>query len=134
MKAFAARMKYAESTVPIAADPDDREVEASRQLVPAEDPEADEGRLEEEREQALERERRAEDVADEPGVLRPVHAELELLHDAGDDAHREVDEEDLAEEPREAEVLRLAGAIPGRLEDRQPSVAMPIVSGTNRKW
>ena len=82
------------------------EVQPARQLVPAEDPQADERRLEEEGQQALERERRAEDVADEPRVGRPVHAELELLHDAGDDAHREVDQEDLAEELRQLQVVR----------------------------
>ena len=99
-------------------DPDAREVQALGQLVPAEDPQADEGRLEEEGHQALEGERGAEDVADEARVRRPVHAELELLHDAGDDAHREVDQEDLAEEPREVQPLQVARAVPRGLEDR----------------
>lgn len=58
------------------------EVRALRQFVPAEDPEPDEGRLEEECDQPLHRERCAEDVADESGVVRPVHPELELLNDA----------------------------------------------------
>jgi hypothetical protein len=85
--------------------------------VPAEDPQAEEGRLEEEREQALDRERRPEDVADEPRVGAPVHAELELLHDARDDAHGEVDEEELSPELRRAQIVLLAGAIPGGVQD-----------------
>jgi hypothetical protein len=62
--------------------------------------------------------RGAEHVADEAAVARPVHAELELLHDAGDDAHREVDQEDLPEEARQVQPLHVAGAVPDRLEDR----------------
>ncbi len=80
-------------------DPDAGQVDQSRQPAPAEDPQPDERRLEEERDQALHRQRRAEDVADEAGVLAPVHAELEFLHDAGGHADREVDQEQLAEEP-----------------------------------
>ncbi len=51
----------------------------------------------------LDRERRAEHVADEAGVVAPVHAELELLHDPGHDADGEVDQEELAEELRQAQ-------------------------------
>ena len=51
---------------------------------------------------ALERERGAEDVADEARVVAPVHPELELLDDAGDHADGEVDQEELAEELRQA--------------------------------
>ena len=75
-----------------------REVDLRRQPAPAEDPQADEGRLEEERHQPLHRQRRAEDVADVAGVQRPVHAELELLDDARDDADRHRDQEELAPE------------------------------------
>ena len=67
-------------------DPDGGQVELRGESIPAEDPQAEERRLEEEGEQAFDRERRPEDVADEAGVVAPVHAELELLHDAGDDA------------------------------------------------
>src|SRR3984957_9801864 len=49
------------------------------QPVAAEEPQPDERRLEEEREQPLHRERGAEDIAHEHRVARPVHAELELL-------------------------------------------------------
>ena len=62
--------------------PDAGVVELRRQPVPAEDPQAEERRLEEERQEALDGQRRTEDVADEAGVGAPVHAELELLHDA----------------------------------------------------
>ena len=82
-----------------------REVELRRQPAPAEDPQPEEGRLQEEREQALHGERRPEDVADVARVDRPVHAELELLDDARDDADREVDQEELPEEP--------GGTLPG---------------------
>ena len=94
------------------------------QAVPAEDPQAQEGRLEEEGQQALHRQRGAEDVADEAGVLGPVHAELELLHDAGHDTHGEVDQEELPEELGQLEVLDVARPVPGRLEARhQPDRA-----------
>ena len=79
-------------------DPERRQVQARREPVPAEDPEPEEGRLEEERGEALDRERRAEDVADELRVHRPVHPELELLDEAGRDADREVDQEERPEE------------------------------------
>ena len=91
-------MKYADSQRAEHGDPERREVEARREPVPAEDPEAEERRLEEERRQALDRERRAEDVADELRVHRPVHPELELLHEPGRDADREVDQEQRPEE------------------------------------
>ena len=85
---------------------------------PAEDPDAEERRLEEEGEEGLEGERGAEDVPDERQVVRPVHPELELLHDARDEAEREVDDEQLPEELGEPVVLRVAGAYPLGVEDR----------------
>ena len=102
-------MKYADSQRAEHHDPDRRQMQARRQPVPAEDPEAEERRLEEERGEPLDRERRAEDVADELRVDRPVHPELELLHEAGRDADREVDQEQRPEEvrqPQPALVLR----------------------------
>ena len=60
---------------------------------------------------------RAEDVADEARVVAPVHAELELLHDARDEPEREVDEEELAEELRQPHPLRVVRAHPGGVED-----------------
>ena len=79
-------------------DPDAEAVDLLRELIPAEEPDAEEGRLEEEGCERLKRERRAEDIAHEAGIFGPVHAEVELLHDTGDDAHREVDDKERAEE------------------------------------
>ena len=72
-----------------------------RQLVPAEDPQPQEGGLEEEGDQGLQGQGRTEDVADEAGVLRPVHPELELLDDARHHSQGEVDQEQLPEELRQ---------------------------------
>lgn len=69
-----------------------------RQLVPAEEEQTDEGRLEEEGHQAFDRQRRTEDVADIVAVVAPVHAELEFHDDAGGDAEHEVDAEQPAPE------------------------------------
>jgi hypothetical protein len=76
-------MKYADIQVPARRQPDRRQVHARRQAVPAEDPQPDERRLQSERGQALDRQRRTEHAADELGVHRPVHPELELLHQPG---------------------------------------------------
>ena len=67
-------------------------------LLPAEVPDGDEGGLEEEGHRGFNGEERAEDVADELGVARPVGAELEFERNAGHDAEREVDEKELAPE------------------------------------
>ena len=100
-------------------DPQRREMEPRREAVPAEDPEAEERRLEEEGGEALDRERRPEHVADELGVDRPVHPELELLDEAGRDADREVDQEQRPEEVRQPQPApRLPVRRHMRLEDR----------------
>ncbi len=99
-------------------EPDRGEVDALREPVPAEDPEPEERRLEHERREPLDRERRAEDVADELRVDRPVHPELELLHEPRRDADREVDEHERPEEAGEAQPRLVAAAIPERLHDR----------------
>ena len=93
-------------------------VQLGGQAVPTEDPQAEEGRFHEEGEEGLEGQRRAEDVADVAGVLGPVHAELELLHDAGGHAEGEVDQQDLAEERRGDAPLLVAGAQVGGLHER----------------
>ncbi len=62
--------------------------------------------------------RRAEHVADVSRVARPVHPELELLHEPGHHADRDVDHQQRAEELREALVLGVTASIPHRLEDR----------------
>ena len=66
----------------------------------AEDPDAQEGRFHEERHQRLDRERRAEDIAHITGIFRPVHAELEFLHNSGHNANGKVDQEQLPPEFR----------------------------------
>ena len=115
---FATRMKYPDIHEPSHGDPQRRQVHARREAVPAEDPEAEERRLEHERGEALDRERRAEDVADELRVDRPVHPELELLHEAGRDADREVDQEERAEEVRQPQPALVPRPVPHRLHDR----------------
>ena len=75
-----------------------------------------ERRLEEKGGEPLHRERGTEHVADRPGVGRPVHAELELLDQAGDDADRDVDDQQRPEEPGQPEVLVAAGPVPGGLQ------------------
>ena len=81
-----------------------------------EDPQAEERRLEEERGQALHRERRAEDVTHVFRICRPVHPELELLDDAGDDAEREVDQEQLPEEAGHPQPALVTGSVPRSLK------------------
>ena len=98
---------------------DGREVHLRGEPVPAEEPQADEGRLEHERAETLDRQRRAEDVADVGRESRPVHPELELHHQAGGDPDREVDQEERPEEARQAEPLLVAGPVPERLHHRQ---------------
>ena len=98
---------------------DGREVHLRREPVPAEEPQADEGRLEHERAETLDRKRRAEDVTDIRRESRPVHPELELHHQAGGDADREVDQEERPEKARQTEPLLVAGPVPERLHHRQ---------------
>ncbi|MCY1215598.1 hypothetical protein D9M72_274480 [compost metagenome] len=98
-------------------NPEAGQVDSPLELLPAEDPQPQEGGFHEEGQQCLERQRRPEHVTDEAAVLAPRHPELELLHDAGGDAHDEVDQEELPPELGHAQVLRLAGAVPDRLDD-----------------
>ncbi len=86
-------------------DPQCREVRAERdspgghqmadlrQLVPAEEEQADKGRLQEEGHQAFDRQRCPENIADIIAVIAPVHAELEFHHDACGDTEHEIDAE-----------------------------------------
>ncbi len=105
--------------------PDGGEVHVPGQPVPAEDPQAEEGGLQEERDQRFHGQRRAEDISDETRVVRPVHPELELLDDSRDDPHREVDEHQLAPETGQAQPFDVSGPIPRRLhhrdQQRQPN-------------
>ena len=99
-------------------DPDRRQVDARPEPVPAEDPEPEEGRLEHERSEPLDRERGAEDVADELRIFGPVHPELELLDEPGRDPDREVDQEQRPEEARQPEPGLVARAVPEGLHRR----------------
>ena len=92
-------------------------MDALGEAAPAEDPQSEEGGFEEEGQEGLDSQRGAKDVADEAGVLGPVHAELELLHDAGGDAESEVNEKELAEETGCLQPVFLAGAVPRGLHD-----------------
>jgi hypothetical protein len=102
--------------------PQGRQVHALAQSAPAEDPDAEEGGFEEEGEQALECERGAEHIPDEPRVLAPGHPELELLDQARGHTEDEVDEVELAPELGHPEEFLLAGAHPGGLHhgDHRP--------------
>ena len=115
---LALMMKNAESQEAEGEDPDRRQMDALREPIPAEDPEPEEGRLEHEGREPLDRERRSEHVPDELRVDRPVHPELELLDEPRRDADREVDEHQRAEEPRQTKPRDVARPVPQRLHDR----------------
>jgi hypothetical protein len=98
--------------------PDAGQVREFRQPVPAEYPQADERGLQEECDQRLDRQRRTEDITDEPRVVAPIHTELELLNNTGNHTHPEVDEEQLPPKLRHMQILWIAGPIPHRLHQR----------------
>jgi len=93
-----------------------QEVDPRPDPVPAEDEHRQEPRLEEEGEDALGGERRAEHVAHEPRVGGPVRPELELHDDAGRDADREVPREHAGPEAGRPLPRLLAGDEVGALE------------------
>ena len=97
--------------------PDGRKVDTLGEAAPSEDPQSQERGFEEERKQGLDCQGCAEDVADEARVLGPVHAELELLDDAGGNAESEVNQKELAEESGCLQPVFLAGAVPRGLHD-----------------
>ena len=103
-------------------EPDRHAVRTLGETVPAEEPDTEHRRFKEKGSECLERERRAEDIAHEAGILRPVHTEVELLHDAGDDAHGEIDDEQRAEKLHELPTSRLPCRTPrpyiARLQER----------------
>ena len=104
------------------AEPDEvdrREVNSRRQMLAAEDPQTDERRLEHERSEPLDRERSAEHVADVLRERRPVHPELELLHEPGRRADRKVDQEQHREEPHQPVPLLVVRPVVERLHDRE---------------
>src|SRR6185369_11121804 len=71
-----------------------------RDLLPAEDPDPDKYRFEEECYSRFNSEGGSEDIADVTGIFRPVEPELELHRNAGDDSERKVYEEELPPELR----------------------------------
>ena len=99
-------------------------VQVGRHAVPAEQHDAEERRLEEERGQHLVAEQRPEHVADDDREVRPVGAELIREHDPRHDAHGEADGEDLGPEARQAVEVLLARDAPAheqrRDEGREP--------------
>ncbi len=121
---LAARIQKAESEVPTATSTADSHVQVRRHAVPAEQHDAEEGRLEEERGQHLVAEQRPEHVADDDREVAPVGAELVGQHDAGDDAHGEGHGEDLGPEARQAMQVLAPGHPPAheqrRDEGREP--------------
>ncbi len=101
-----------------------REMFARRQLVPAEEKQADESRFEKEGHQAFDRQRRAKDVADILRIIGPVRSELELHGQSSGDAEGEIDAEQLAPELRHVPVDFLARHDEDRLhDDEEPGQA-----------
>ena len=116
-------------------DHEDREQPQPRaEPIAAEQHQAEEPALEEEREDALGREQAAEDVADEPRVLGPVHAELEFLDDAGRDAEGEDQAVDLDPEERQAPPFRVLGPDVDRSPMTTSISPSPIERGGKMKW
>jgi hypothetical protein len=109
-------MKYADNWVPMATSQIDARCSfgGNRSQPKIHSPRNVDSRKE--GQQALDRQRGAEDVADELRVGTPIHPELELLHDAGHDTHREVDQEQLAPELSHPPVLQLTRPVPGGVQ------------------
>ena len=76
------------------------QMELGRDLLPAEEHHGKECGLHEEGEDALNGQRGAEHISNEPGIIAPVGAELELENEAGGDAHCKIDGEELHPEAR----------------------------------
>ena len=96
--------------------PDAGQVGLLRNAVPAEDPDPEERRLQEEGGEAFHGQRPTEHVAHQPRVGGPVHAELELLNESRDHADRHVDQEQRSEEAGQPAIRVVAVAVPRRLE------------------
>ena len=86
-------------------------------LVPAEQQHGEKTGFEEEREDALRRQRAAEHVADEARIRRPVRAELKFHHDARRHADGEREREHLRPEPRHLVIDRIFGLEPQPFHD-----------------
>ena len=93
-----ARIQKAEISVPIATMTVAKKCRPRPDLVPSEQHDAEEAGFEEEGGQHLVGEQRPGDAAGEGREIAPVGAELVGHDEAGDDAHGEVDGEDLRPE------------------------------------
>ncbi len=92
-------------------------VSPGREPLFSEEKEPEEGGFEEEGKDAFHGEGLADDAAGDAREMRPVGPELELHGNSGDDAHDEVDSEDLSPETRGVLIERIAGADGYRLQD-----------------
>lgn len=95
----------------------DRQMLDFAQAVPPKYHQSDEGGFHEERHQAFDGQGGAEGIAHEAGIEGPIHAELELHGEAGGDAEREVDEQQLGPELGHAPVDFAAAADVDRFHD-----------------
>ena len=115
---LAERIQNADSVVPIATRIGGDDVQQRVHAVPAEQHDPEEGGLEEERRQHFVADERPDDVADDDREAAPVRAELIGEHDAGDDAHRERDGEDLRPEAGEVAQVLAPGHAPAHEQRR----------------
>ena len=69
-------------------------METLTHAIPAEEHHSHESSLHKESEDTLDGERSSEDIADEPGIIRPIRAELKFEDEAGGDTDGEIDAED----------------------------------------
>ena len=79
------------------------------ELVPAENPHADEDRFQEKSGRGLDGQQGSEDIAHVSRVLRPVGPELEFKGNTGHHAHGEVDQKELAPEFGHAQIGFISG-------------------------
>src|SRR6266581_5443651 len=90
----------------------------------APDQRTNERALQEEREHAFHRQRLSDHAAGVFGKIRPVRSELELHRNAGDDADREIESEDLGPKPDSLIVFFVTGPerapFPVNQEPREP--------------
>ena len=96
-----------------------KNVHAGRHAFHAEQHHAEEGGLEEEREQDFVREQRSGDIADLVHVAGPVGAELKGHRQAGHNAHRKAQRENLYPDLVDLQPVRLAAAIVAHAEINQ---------------
>ena len=99
--------------------PDGEAVHLLAHAFPAEGPDRDERGFEEEGDSSFDSEQRAEDIAHEGGITRPVSTELEFQRDTSHNAKDKVDEEEFSPEFDHALVVFVARADIHRFHDGQ---------------